>query len=152
MQSLPQPVWLTFHPPIVSFSICSYCKFDCCMRFCASRGKTGTQKLSLSHIDCISLILKENSDEDFLWVTEEAHEMIQIIQTIQNKKTTVKYKQAKTESKYKEFGLVAELTLNNNRKCCKGTFKASCLVDLRMLLQLTYCCLHNQCEYLLQLE
>ena len=34
-----------------------------------------------------------------------------------------------------------------NRKCCKGTFKAPCLVALRMLLQLTYCCLHNQCEY-----
>ena len=30
-----------------------------------------------------------------------------------------------------------------NRKCCKGTFKAPCLVALRMLLQLTYCCLHN---------
>ena len=35
----------------------------------------------------------------------------------------------------------------HNRKCCKGTFKAPCLVALRMLLQLTYCCLHNQCEY-----
>ena len=34
-----------------------------------------------------------------------------------------------------------------NRKCCKGTFKAPCLVALRMLLQLTYCCLHNHCEY-----
>ena len=37
--------------------------------------------------------------------------------------------------------------LGDNRKCGQGNFKAPCLVSLRMLLQLTYYCSHNQWEY-----
>ena len=66
----------------------------------------------------VSGIPKVQKVEDVIWVTEEEHNTIKIIQTIKKKKTK-KYKctkSSKAEAYENEFGLSVGLTFNKSRE------------------------------------